>query len=169
MNLLAVLIQKRKRIRFAKIFLMEGVTTQYAHQATVSYNVPMQKIPLLDWTTLRASYGTQYNWLTASNSQLARNLGNILSNTQTRTVNGELNFDQLYAKSRFLRAINTAPVNDNKKNAADTVQKKKTETKTKSKNSPDNYRFGLEVYVGKRKKKVQKGSNEERQKRKKEN
>ena len=86
-----------------------GRTTQYAHQATVSYNVPMQKIPLLDWTTLRASYGAQYNWLTASNSQLARSLGNIISNTQTRTVNAELNFDQLYAKSRFLRAINTAP------------------------------------------------------------
>ena len=67
--------EKKDSVR--KNLFKGGRNTQYAHQATVSYNVPMQKIPLLDWTTLRASYGTQYNWLTASNSQLARNLGNI--------------------------------------------------------------------------------------------
>ena len=111
----------------------------------MSYNVPMQKIPWLDWTTLRASYGTQYNWLAASNSELARNLGNTLSNTQTRTVNAELNFEQLYSKSRFLRAVNTAPINDNKnakdnKNATDSSKQKKTTTKSKIKvasNIPD--------------------------------
>jgi cell surface protein SprA len=111
----------------------------------LSYNVPMQKVPWLDWTTLRASYGTQYNWLAASNSELARNLGNTLSNTQTRTVNAELNFEQLYSKSRFLRAVNTAPGNDNKngkgnKNATDSSKQKKTATKSKIKiasNIPD--------------------------------
>lgn len=84
-----------------------GRNTQYNQQASVSYNVPMQKIPLLDWTSLRASYSTQYNWLAAS--LLARELGNTLSNTQTKTLNGELNFDQLYNKSRFLRAVNSGP------------------------------------------------------------
>lgn len=90
-----------------------GRNTKYGQQATVTYNVPTQKIPLLDWTTLRASYSTQYNWLAAS--LLARNLGNILSNTQTRTINGELNFDQLYNKSRFLRAVNSDAPRSNKK------------------------------------------------------
>ena len=84
-----------------------GRNTQYQQQATLTYNVPTQKIPFLDWTTLRASYATKYNWLAAS--LLARSLGNTLSNTQTRTINGELNFDQLYSKSRFLRAVNSAP------------------------------------------------------------
>ena len=122
-----------KKDSVRKNLLNGGRTTQYAHQATISYNVPMQKIPALDWTTLRASYATQYNWLTASNSQLARSLGNVISNTQTRTVNAELNFDQLYAKSRFLRAVNTAPIKDNKKNAADSTQKKKPDDKQKKK------------------------------------
>lgn len=71
--------------------------------------MPTQKIPLLSWTTLRASYNTKYNWL--AGSLLARtpevNLGNILSNTQTRTINGELKFEELYNKFRFLRAVNT--------------------------------------------------------------
>jgi len=86
-----------------------GRNTNYRHEATLTYNVPTQKIPLLDWTTLRASYNTKYNWL--AGSLLARtdsiDLGNILANTQTRTINGELKFEELYNKVRFLRAVNS--------------------------------------------------------------
>ena len=82
-----------------------GRNTNYHQEATIRYNVPTQKIPFLNWTTLTASYNTKYNWLTAS--LLARSLGNTLSNTQTRTINGELKFEELYNKSRFLRAVNT--------------------------------------------------------------
>ena len=112
-----------------------GRNTQYGQQATLTYNVPMQKIPLLDWTTLRASYSTQYNWLAASNSVIARNLGNTLSNTQTRTINGELNFEQLYSKSRFLRAVNTAPAGNKKTKDSTGIRepKKVTEKPAKTK------------------------------------
>ncbi len=86
-----------------------GRNTNYRQEATVTYNVPTNKIPLLDWTTLRASYNTKYNWL--AGSLLARtaevNLGNTLANTQTRTINSELKFEELYNKWRFLRAVNT--------------------------------------------------------------
>jgi cell surface protein SprA len=98
---------KDKKDSIRTNFFKGGRNTQYQQSATLTYNVPMQKIPLLDWTTLRASYATQYNWLAAS--LLARDLGNTLSNTQTKTINGELNFDQLYSKSRFLRAVNSNP------------------------------------------------------------
>lgn len=86
-----------------------GRNTNYSQDVTLSYNVPTQKIPLLSWTTLRASYNTKYNWL--AGSLLARtpeiNLGNTLANTQTRTINGELKFEELYNKWRFLRAVNS--------------------------------------------------------------
>jgi cell surface protein SprA len=82
-----------------------GRNTNYHQEATIRYNVPTQKIPFLDWTTLTASYNTKYNWLTAS--LLAKSLGNTLSNTQTKTINGELKFEELYNKWRFLRAVNT--------------------------------------------------------------
>lgn len=84
-----------------------GRNTSYRQDITLAWNVPTQKIPLLSWTSLRASYNTKYNWEAAS--LLARtaeiNLGNTLGNTQTRTVNGELKFEELYNKSRLLRAI----------------------------------------------------------------
>jgi cell surface protein SprA len=95
---------KEKKDSIRKNFFNGGRNTQYQHQATLTYNVPTQKIPFLDWTTLRASYATRYNWLAAS--LLARRLGNTLSNTQTRTINSELNFEQLYSKWKFLRAVN---------------------------------------------------------------
>lgn len=84
-----------------------GRNTQFAQELGLSYTLPMQKIPLLDWTSVRATYKTSYNWLAAS--LLARNLGNTLSNTQTRDITADLNFDQLYNKSRFLRAVGSGP------------------------------------------------------------
>ncbi|MBL7729812.1 MAG: cell surface protein SprA [Chitinophagaceae bacterium] len=88
--------------------LKGGRNTDYSQDVTVNYNVPTNKIPFLDWTTIRASYNTKYNWL--AGSLLARtdstNLGNTLGNTQTRTINGELKFEELYNKWRFLRAVN---------------------------------------------------------------
>ncbi len=95
-------------------FLKGGRNTQYQQQLIATYNVPTQKIPLLDWTNLRATYTTQYNWL--ASSLLAKSLGNTLSNTQTRAFTGELNFEQLYSKSRFLRAAMAPPSNNPKPN-----------------------------------------------------
>lgn len=87
-----------------------GRNTNYSQELTLNYNLPTTKIPLLDWTNIRASYNAKYNWLAAS--LLARNLGNKLSNTQTRSLNGELKFEELYNKWRFLRAVGTnAPDN----------------------------------------------------------
>ncbi|HEX2536462.1 MAG TPA: cell surface protein SprA, partial [Chitinophagaceae bacterium] len=84
-----------------------GRNTHYHHDVTFSYNLPTAKLPLLDWTTIRASYTAKYDWIAAS--LLTRNLGNTLTNGQTRNLTGEFNFDQLYQKSRFLRAVYADP------------------------------------------------------------
>ena len=85
-----------------------GRNTNFRQEVTATYNVPTNKIPLLDWTTLRASYNTRYNWLASSQLPESRLLGNTLANTQTRTINGELKFEELYNKWRFLRAVNSS-------------------------------------------------------------
>ncbi|MBS1759174.1 MAG: cell surface protein SprA [Bacteroidetes bacterium] len=109
---------KEKKDSIRKNLLKGGRNTQFNQDLTVRYNVPTRKIPLLDWTTLSASYNTKYNWLAAS--LLARELGNTLSNTQTRTLNGELNFENLYNKWRFLRAVNSSQSgNNNRQNKQD--------------------------------------------------
>jgi cell surface protein SprA len=82
-----------------------GRNTLFTQSANASYNVPLNKLPITDWISLKLGYSTTYNWTAAS--QLARSLGNTISNTQSKTVNGELNFQQLYNKNRFLRAANS--------------------------------------------------------------
>ncbi len=100
---------KEKKDSVRRNLLKGGRNTSYKQEVTVSYNLPLQKIPLLDWTSARLSYNTKYNWL--AGSLLTRNdsvnLGNTLGNTQTKTVFGELRFEELYNKWRFLRAANS--------------------------------------------------------------
>ncbi len=81
-----------------------GRNTYYTQSANATYNLPLQKLPLTDWTSIRLSYGTTYSWTAAS--QLARNLGNTIANTQSKQVSSEFNFSQLYNKNRWLRAVN---------------------------------------------------------------
>ncbi len=94
---------KAKKDSIRKNLFNGGRTTHFGQDITLSYVLPTQKFPLLDWTTIRASYTASYNWDAAS--LLARSQGNTLLNGQTRNLNGEFNFDQLYGKSKFLRLI----------------------------------------------------------------
>ena len=81
-----------------------GRNTGYTQSLNANYTVPMSKVPLLDWTTVRASYGSTYLW--TSSSLLAKNLGNVIGNTQNKQVNGEMDFNKLYNKVKILRIIN---------------------------------------------------------------
>jgi cell surface protein SprA len=99
---------KDKKETIKKNLFDGGRNTQFNQQARLSYTVPTQKIPMFDWTTLRGSYSAQYNWLASSLLPESRMLGNILSNSQSREFTSELNFDQLYMKSRWLRAVTTS-------------------------------------------------------------
>ncbi|HEY1200176.1 MAG TPA: cell surface protein SprA, partial [Niastella sp.] len=77
-----------------KKFLKGGRNTQYNHQAGASYTLPLSKLPLLSWTTIRAEYRATYGWLAAS--RLAVPLGNTLQNTQQKSLFAQLNFSELY-------------------------------------------------------------------------
>lgn len=81
-----------------------GRNTLFTQTFSTSYNVPLQKLPITDWTTLRLTYSSSYNWTAAS--MLARSLGNTIGNTQSIQVNGEFDFRALYNKQRWLRAVN---------------------------------------------------------------
>ena len=112
--------------------LKGGRTISYQQSANATYTFPTSKLPLLDWTTLRASYNSTFNWLGAS--LIARNLGNTMANTQQKNLTGELDFTRLYSKSRFLRALeeDAPPPDPNAKpvtNAPDTTKGKKKKVK----------------------------------------
>lgn len=80
-----------------------GRTRNFVHNFNLSYNVPLKNFPFLDFMTLRANLTANYAWNRAALDQ--EFLGNVIQNNQSRTLNGELNFDRLYAKSKYLQRI----------------------------------------------------------------
>lgn len=100
-----------------------GRTTNYRHTLAVNYTLPISKIPALSWITVKANYNTSYAWIAGSQG-LSDTLGNTLNNTQAKSINGELNFRNLYNKSKFFKQYNsnTSPSKTNTK-----AEKKPTE------------------------------------------
>ena len=98
---------KAKRDSVKNNFWKGGRTTLYQQKAIATYTFPLSKFPLTDWIQARYSYGTSYNWIGAS--LLAISLGNTLENSQDNTLNAQFNFARLYAKSKWLRAIDNIP------------------------------------------------------------
>jgi cell surface protein SprA len=94
---------KAKRDTVKRNFFSGGRNTVFSQAINFSYNVPLSKFPLTDWTTLRIGYTANYQWIGAS--RLAVNLGNFLENGQQEEANLQLDFTKLYNKSKWLKAI----------------------------------------------------------------
>ena len=94
---------KAKKDTVKRNFFSGGRNTVFTQSINFSYNVPLNKFPLTDWTTLRLGYTANYQWIGAS--RLAVNLGNFLENGQQEEANLQLDFTRLYNKSKWLRAI----------------------------------------------------------------
>lgn len=88
-----------------------GRTTNYNHTLGLTYAVPLNKIPGLDWITANASYSTHFNWLAEPAFSITDpqfNVGNSIQNSRTIMVNPTLNFTTFYNKFKFLKDINKA-------------------------------------------------------------
>ncbi|MEI6264075.1 MAG: cell surface protein SprA [Sphingobacteriia bacterium] len=96
-----------KKDTVRKNFLSGGRNTLYVQKTLLNYNIPLNKFPFSDWITARYSYGTSYSWIGAS--RIAYNLGNTIENSQENNFNAQLSFGNLYAKSKWLRAIDNIP------------------------------------------------------------
>ncbi|MCB2197059.1 MAG: cell surface protein SprA [Bacteroidetes bacterium] len=85
-----------------------GRNTQYNHNINVTYRVPINKIPLLDWTNLSSRYNATYNWNAGPILQESSSfdLGNDIQNSNTFQLNGQANMVNLYNKVGFLKSIN---------------------------------------------------------------
>ncbi|SJZ71880.1 T9SS outer membrane translocon Sov/SprA [Sediminibacterium ginsengisoli] len=99
---------KAKKDSVRDNFLKGGRNTLYNQKAILSYTLPFTMFPITDWITGRYVYGTSYNWI--GGSLLAPSLGNTIENSQENSVSAQLNFTSLYAKSRWLRALDNVPV-----------------------------------------------------------
>jgi cell surface protein SprA len=128
-------------------FLKGGRNLLYQQQASATYLLPTSKIPVLDWTIIKATYATTYSWTAAS--LLALSLGNTLQNSQQKQISGEFDFGRLYSKAKILRQLQFQPTLTNSKKPNQTNNKTDS-AKNKSQNIQQNtaqYNVFLKVFV----------------------
>lgn len=85
-----------------------GRNINYNHQFSLTYNIPINKIPLFNWVTATGRYNGSYNWVAAP--ILAANStfdpGNTIQNSNNIQLSSQLSFTSLYNKSGYLKKIN---------------------------------------------------------------
>jgi len=96
-------LTKSGRKRMWDNFWKGGRNILYTQTANANYTLPLNKIPALDWTTVRAGYSSTYTWTGAS--ELAVTLGNSIQNTQQRTLLADFDFTRLYSKWKLLKSL----------------------------------------------------------------
>ncbi|MFC2138371.1 cell surface protein SprA, partial [Bacteroidota bacterium] len=93
-----------------------GRNLNYNHSLNVTYSIPINKLPLLDWTSSSIRYNATYGWdagprnITVDDEEtgLERDvkLGNTIKNSNSISLNGQLNFLNLYNKVNYLKNVN---------------------------------------------------------------
>lgn len=85
-----------------------GRNTMYNHQFNVTYTLPLNKIPILDWTSTTARYTGTYRWEAGAilpDTSLF-DPGNKIQNSNAIQLNGQFNLTTLFNKSGYLKRIN---------------------------------------------------------------
>ncbi len=113
-----------------------GRNTDYNEQIKINYRVPINKLPLLGWTSLTADYAANYDWRrgidpftvpeTDSTEEYTVYFGNTIQNSGTLRLNGQLNFNTLYNSIPYLKKVNSRFT----KNGRTPVKKEDKEVKT---------------------------------------
>lgn len=89
-----------------------GRPRKYHQTLNLNWQVPINKIPYLEFVNTSLRYATDYDWQTGSQVALREeadtlNFGNTIQNARTIQLNGTLNFVTLYNKIPYLKRVNS--------------------------------------------------------------
>jgi len=82
-----------------------GTKNNYNQAVNITWDVPIGKIPMLDFISIQTGYMANYRW-TASPISIQQERGNTIENANTQSLNGTLNMVTLYNKIPYLKRIN---------------------------------------------------------------
>ncbi len=104
---------KEKRDTIWNHVLEAGRMNNFNHTINVNYQLPINKIPILNWITSSARYTGTFKWDAPPLSLQAR-MGNVIENSNTKQLNVNFNMITLYNKIPYLKKLNQpAPRNRN--------------------------------------------------------
>jgi hypothetical protein len=102
-----------------------GRVTNYQHNIDVNYNLPINKLPYLDFINGTLQYRGMYQWDAGLVKQTEFNWGNTIRNSNTIQANGQLNMNTLYNRSAYLKDLTRkygTTKQPNQENASRTVR-----------------------------------------------
>ncbi|MCD8303382.1 MAG: cell surface protein SprA [Prevotellaceae bacterium] len=105
-----------------------GRPLDYSQSTSLSYKLPIDKIPLFDWLSADASYTGTYSWVRGTEQEDGSTLGNTINTQRTINMNGKVNLETLYNHSDFLKEANKRFSASNAKSES----KKKVDEKKKA-------------------------------------
>ena len=110
-----------------------GTPLQYQQSFNASWKLPINKLPILEWTAIDATYDATYNWNRGAIQANGTSLGNTISNSRSTKINGRFNFEQLYNKVPFLKETNRYFATHRGSTTKKTDEDKKKEAEDKKK------------------------------------
>ena len=82
-----------------------GAPYTYQQVFTASWNVPFNRIPYVEALSATASYNATYNWARTTSGKTEGELGNTISSVQSWQIDGGINFETLYGKSKYWKTM----------------------------------------------------------------
>lgn len=91
-----------------------GRPTRYHQTTNINYQIPINKLPFLDFVTASVRYSADYDWM--SNSTIALDpkselfFGNTIQNSNTIQLNTTLNMINFYNQVPYLKKVNSGQI-----------------------------------------------------------
>ena len=103
-----------------------GTPLKYDQTFNVTWNMPLQFIPALDWVNSSLTYNATYNWDRGANvASIELEQGNIIKNQRQFDWQGSFNLQSLYNKNKYLKKINQKFMASSRVSARQPEKKKK--------------------------------------------
>ncbi|MDR2810702.1 MAG: cell surface protein SprA [Tannerellaceae bacterium] len=83
-----------------------GIPMKYDQRVSLTYTLPFQFIPILDWVNSSVMYNASYNWDRGAVIDETIEIGNSIRNQRQVDIQGAFNLLSFYNKNKFLRGIN---------------------------------------------------------------
>ncbi len=101
-----------------------GTPLDYNQSFTLSYQPPINLIPVLDWVNANATYNATYRWTRGTDLENGTSLGNNIANNRDVNLNSTFDMVKLYNHIPFLRKANER---FNKEPSRAEIEKKKND------------------------------------------
>lgn len=83
-----------------------GRPLDYNQNFTMSYQLPLNLIPIFDWVNADGTYNATYNWTRGTELEDGTSLGNSITMNRSYNINGTFNLERLYNHVPFLKKAN---------------------------------------------------------------